>query len=91
MMGEACRNAQHRSFWWVTQYMCNHSAFNGYHQTPSDYSEVKCSAPESEGRCGDAGGASNGRSWRTKAGYVHDLPKRAPKQTVTVQIPADGS
>jgi len=34
----------------------NHSAFNGYHFTPSDYSGVYC------GACGTP--------WRTKAKYV---------------------
>jgi hypothetical protein len=44
----------------VTQRRCNHSAFNGYHRTPSDYSSVRCQA------CGC--------SWRTKASYA-DLVK----------------
>lgn len=42
--------------WEVTQYRCNHSAFNGYHQTASAYSTVKCHT------CGEIG--------RTKASYV---------------------
>lgn len=50
----------HRASWYVTQRRCNHSAFNGYHRTRSDYSETKC------GECG--------RRWRTKAAYVDDLP-----------------
>jgi hypothetical protein len=52
-----------RKNWVVTQYRCNHSAFNGYHQTLSDYSSVICK------RCGAA--------WRTRAGYVDELPKEA--------------
>jgi hypothetical protein len=36
--------------------MCNHSAFNGYRRTPSDYSGLVC--------------RSCGRVWRTKADYV---------------------
>jgi hypothetical protein len=40
--------------------MCNYSAFNGYHFTPSDYSAVQC--------------LTCGASWRTKAKYVSDLP-----------------
>lgn len=46
--------------WVVTQRNCNHSAFNGYHETPSRYSTVKCLA------CG--------HKWRTKAAYVSTLP-----------------
>jgi hypothetical protein len=46
--------------WEITQYKCNHSAFNGYHWTPSDYSTVRCRT------CGGV--------WRTKAKYVEDLP-----------------
>jgi len=42
--------------WVVTQRECNHSAFNGYHETPSDYSALRCLA------CGAV--------WRTKAKYV---------------------
>lgn len=45
--------------WRVVQRNCNHSAFNGGHRTPSDYSEVRCL------KC-------NGR-WRTKASYVDKL------------------
>ena len=44
-----------------TQYKCNHSAFNGYHYTPSDYSTVYCK------RCGAV--------WRTKAKFVDQLTK----------------
>jgi hypothetical protein len=44
----------------VTQRLCNHSAFNGYHYTPSDYSTVRCC------QCGV--------HWRTKASYVRRLP-----------------
>ena len=45
----------------VVQYKCNYSAFNGYHYTPSDYSEVRCTRPGCMG------------TWRTKAAYVDDL------------------
>jgi hypothetical protein len=45
--------------WRVVQYKCNHSAFNGYHYTSSDYSSLTCL------RCGT--------TWRTKAPYVDDL------------------
>lgn len=45
--------------WRVIQRRCNHSAFNGYHHTSSDYSSISCL------RCGS--------HWRTKSGYVADL------------------
>jgi len=45
--------------WAVLQRRCNHSAFNGYHRTPSDYSTVTCYV------CGATG--------RTKASYVRHL------------------
>lgn len=45
--------------WVVLQRLCNHSAFNGYHYTPSDYSTVEC--------------LSCGRVGRTKAAYVDRL------------------
>lgn len=48
-----------RRNWRVVQWFCNHSAFNGYRQTPSAYSEIRCLA------CG--------RGWRTKAAYVNTL------------------
>jgi hypothetical protein len=51
---------EHRASWVVVQYRCNFSAFNGYHQTPSDYSCCRCD------ECG--------RVWRTKAAYVDTLP-----------------
>lgn len=46
--------------WYVTQRYCNHSAFNGYHETYSDYSTVVCAACLTVGR--------------TKAHYVGKLP-----------------
>lgn len=52
-----------RKNWRVIQYCCNHSAFNGYHRTFSDYSTVWCD------KCRQA--------WRTKAAYVDELPKEA--------------
>lgn len=61
--GPACINPKvHRAggHWHIVQFMCNHSAFNGYKYTHSEYSEVHCR------ECG--------RFWRTKAGYVHTLP-----------------
>lgn len=46
--------------WVVTTRRGNHSAFSGYHFTPSDYSAVACNT------CGEWG--------RTKAKYVAQLP-----------------
>jgi uncharacterized protein CbrC (UPF0167 family) len=45
--------------WVVIARRCNHSAFNGYHFTPSEYSEIFCP------RCRAMG--------RTKAKYVSQL------------------
>lgn len=54
----------HRDHWRVTMYRHNRSAFNGYHYTPSDYSEILCD--RDDGGCG--------AFWRTKAQYVETLP-----------------
>lgn len=56
------REHTERKNWVVLQYKCNHSAFNGYHETSSDYSAVRCT------RCG--------QGWRTKAAYVESIPLR---------------
>ena len=45
--------------WVVSERYCNHSAFNGYHYTCSNYSTVRCL------ECGAVG--------RTKANYVLQL------------------
>lgn len=45
--------------WEVRQYRCNHSAFNGYHYTSSDYSSVSCRVCQA--------------LWRTKADYVEEI------------------
>jgi hypothetical protein len=42
--------------WRVVQRRCNHSAFNGYHKTWSDYSSVTCLVCDAV--------------WRTKASYI---------------------
>lgn len=42
--------------WVIAQFMSNRSAFNGYHETSSNYSEVRCL------KCG--------RFWRTMAKYI---------------------
>lgn len=62
--GSACQCAEAKKpvkerNWVVTQRKCNHSAFNGYHYTPSDYSSIKC--------------LECGAIWRTKATYVSKL------------------
>jgi hypothetical protein len=57
-----------REHWVVIHYRHNHSAFNGYRWTPSDYSAVTCDGPRpesSDGKCGTW--------WRTKARYVEEL------------------
>jgi hypothetical protein len=59
-MGNACRNEAHRPHWRVTIREANYSAFNGYHYTPSEWSEVQC------GECR--------KRWRTRAAYVCTLP-----------------
>lgn len=51
--------AERRSNWRVSQRLCNHSAFNGYHRTPSAYSEVFCKVCSAR--------------WRTTAAYVKNL------------------
>lgn len=58
--GVACRVPAHRPAWRVTQRLSNRSAFNGYRQTPSAYSEIQC------GECGSR--------WRTRAAYVAETP-----------------
>jgi hypothetical protein len=45
--------------WKIVQYRSNHSAFNGYRETTSNYSEIMCT------KCK--------YSWRTKAAYVAHL------------------
>jgi hypothetical protein len=58
--GQACRvHAKTHVDHVVTARLRNYSAFNGYHCTPSDYSEVRCLA--------------TGARWRTKAAYVDRL------------------
>lgn len=42
--------------WRVAQRNCNHSAFNGYRRTYSEYSSIHC--------------LSCNRAWRTTASYV---------------------
>lgn len=45
--------------WLVMDRNCNHSAFNGYHRTASEWSSVRCASCRS--------------IWRTKANYVNRL------------------
>jgi hypothetical protein len=54
-----CRR-DHFYDWRVVVREANYSAFNGYHRTPSAYSQLRC------GGCG--------RVWRTKAAYVAAVP-----------------
>lgn len=53
--------------WFVIQRRCNHSAFNGYHYTPSDYSTVACSGPGSHG-------SGCTMILRSKSKFVSSLP-----------------
>ncbi len=62
--GPVCR-CGNRDAWRVWTLLANYSAFNGYRRTYSDYSEVSCE--REEGGCGAI--------WRTKARYVHSLPR----------------
>ena len=54
--------------WRVTQYRCNHSAYNGYRYTPSAYSNIICEVTGCTG------------SWRTKASYADALYARGQLQ-----------
>lgn len=45
--------------WVVVQRRCNHSAFSGYHYTPSEWSAIFCRSCRA--------------LWRTKARYVNKL------------------
>lgn len=57
----ACKFPGHKDkHWFVDGRECNYSAFNGYRQTPSAYSQVWC------GECYT--------TWRSKAAYVANLP-----------------
>lgn len=60
MKGTKCSCEKPRRAWVVTARRCNYSAFNGNRRTPSDYSEVRCTACRAR--------------WRTKADYVDRLP-----------------
>jgi hypothetical protein len=50
----------HGGAWRVMVRRANYSAFNGYHRTPSLYSQLTCT------ECGAV--------WRTKAAYVSHTP-----------------
>jgi hypothetical protein len=71
--------------WVIEQDRCNHSAFDGYRWTPSDYSTVRC--------------LSCGRVGRTKAKYVLDLRLALPGEVeaarrrgwASPQAPRDGT
>jgi hypothetical protein len=60
------KQAYREKHWRVVQYKCNHSAFSGYHYTPSDYSCITCTV------CG--------HFWRTKAAYVGTLKRVTNKE-----------
>lgn len=50
-----------KKFWRIVHYKHNHSAFNGYHRTYSEWSSIICVAPGCLA------------SWRTEAAYVEKL------------------
>lgn len=54
-----CKDKDRMKNWVVVHYKCNHSAFNGYKRTPSDYSLLRCRV------CCSV--------WRTKADYVQTV------------------
>jgi hypothetical protein len=58
----ACRTPEHRPTWRVIARKGNASAFNGYHWTPSAYSDIRCMTPGCPSR------------WRSKAAYVDTIP-----------------
>lgn len=62
MAGSQPCTCDNRKGWRVNRYKCHFSAFNGYKQTYSDFSEIVCES------CA-------GR-WRTKARYVESLPHK---------------
>jgi hypothetical protein len=78
--GQACtcpapsRGQKHafvRQAWRVLNRNCNFSAFNGYRETPSAYSSIRCL------ECGAV--------WRSKADYVMTLPDAT--ETERLQAP----
>lgn len=85
--GEACKCPERQKpirerLWECWDYKCNHSAFNGYHWTPSDYSAVFCTVCE--------------KLWRTKAGWASEIhqgrdsaKKQAQEAPVPVQLNQD--
>jgi len=74
MTGSRCTcTPKDRLVWRVVQYRQNRSAFNGYHPTRSEYSEIRCL------RCGGY--------WRTKAKYVEEIAIAEDQECV--QLPED--
>jgi len=65
----ACRDRTHQ--WVISAYKCNYSAFNGYHRTYSDYSEIRCLTCPAR--------------WRTKAAYVDSLPLESEVSVMPTQ------
>lgn len=66
--GPACSCGAGRAAWRVYTRKANHSAFNGYRRTPSNYSTVRCTACSA--------------TWRTKADYVGELEDWGPNPSV---------
>lgn len=85
--GVACQ-VHGREWWAVSARWGNHSAFNGYRWTPSEYSEIVCLHPDPAHR---KDGSHDGSRWRTKAAYADDLPDVigwvAPEPEGWVEVP----
>ncbi len=78
---EACQCAERKKppgerNWVVRQRNCNHSAFSGYHYTPSDYSSVVC--------------YSCTAVWRTKAAFVYSLVDETKTELLSRKRDKDG-
>ena len=72
----AAKKKYGQQHWRVTQYKCNHSAFNGYRKTPSQYSEVQCNV------CG--------HRWRTTGAYVETLSQATNEELGILSGCGDG-
>lgn len=76
--GISCKCHSHKqpswreTYWRVVQLLCNFSAFNGYHETASDYSGLRC--------------LYCGAFWRTKAKYVHTLKQATREERFSLPL-----
>lgn len=65
--GPVCAEKGHRHVVLVRR--GNYSAFNGYHRTYSDYSDIRCINRYRDNKLGP-----EGAFWRAKGKYVDELP-----------------